>query len=142
MLPLYLLIVQHHLRRFIVSFWADDAGAEQLTLAVAQPLSPSLNQVMSPSEGSESDDELSLRAESLSRKAPEDDISRPTSHNGPMPPPSNIPPTAIRTQGLLSRLDDGDSSTPYVRIQALPLPHPLFPRTNNEVKSSPANTGL
>ena len=121
MLPLYPLIVQHHLHRFIVSSSVDDERVEQLIIAVAQPLSPPLNQVMSPSEGSESDDELSLRAASLSRKAPEDDSSRPASHDGPMPPPLSIPPTPIRTQGLQSRLDDGDSSTPYVGIQFLPL---------------------
>lgn len=121
MLLLYPLIVQHHLHRFLVSLSIDDVRAERLITAIAQPLSPPLNQVMSPSEGSESDDELSVRAGSVSRKVPEDDSSRPTSHDGPTPLPSSIPPTPIRTQGLQSRLDDDDSSTPYVGIQTLPL---------------------
>ena len=117
--PFYPLIVQHRLRRFIVSVWVDHARVKQLITVTAQPLSPPLNQVMSPSEGSESDDELSIRAGSLSRKMPEDDNSRPTSHDGPLRPPLIVPQTLSRTQGPQFSLDDGDSSTPYVESQTL-----------------------
>ena len=73
---------------------------------------PPPSQPLSPSEGSESDDELSLHPRNLSLRVPTSDTSRPTSSEGPPPilsagPPSGPPPT------LPSRPTEPQSQTPY-----------------------------
>ncbi|KAL8689574.1 MAG: hypothetical protein Q9218_004778, partial [Villophora microphyllina] len=53
--------------------------------------STSQGQILSPSEGSESDDELSERARKVSLRVPTSDDSRPVSSEGPPPVPSMAP---------------------------------------------------
>ncbi|KAI4161109.1 MAG: hypothetical protein LQ342_005146 [Letrouitia transgressa] len=55
------------------------------------PPPPPPSQLMSPSEGSESDDEMSLHTKNLSLQAPTSDSSRPVSRNGAPQIPSSGP---------------------------------------------------
>lgn len=89
----------------------------ELSSASAQPLSPPPSRIMSPSEGSESDDELSLPAGSHSLNMPDDDYSRPASHDSPAPLPSNVPPMANRIRGSQSHRNI-DEPSPYVELKS------------------------
>lgn len=73
---------------------------------------------MSPSEGSESDDEMSLRAGNSSLKIPENEDSRPTSREGPSStgPPLSLP---IRPQGPQSRASAHGPSSPHTGSQEI-----------------------
>lgn len=53
------------------------------------------SQVLSPSEGSESDDEMSVRARNLSLRIPTSDDSRPVSREGPPPMPPGVQPPSL-----------------------------------------------
>ncbi|KAI4273920.1 MAG: hypothetical protein LQ337_004294 [Flavoplaca oasis] len=56
---------------------------------------PPSSQQLSPSEGSESDDEMSVHARTQSLRVPTSDESRPVSREGPPPVPSNGPPPSL-----------------------------------------------
>jgi myosin tail region-interacting protein MTI1 len=84
---------------------------------------------MSPSDGLESDDELSLPAGSQQLKSPGNENSRPPSHDGPAPVPFNIPPIPSRTRGPQSYLQDDDPPSPYVESSptvSIPPPSPAI----------------
>ncbi|KAI4279412.1 MAG: hypothetical protein L6R38_005051 [Xanthoria sp. 2 TBL-2021] len=59
------------------------------------PPPPPQGQPLSPSEGSESDDEMSVHARTQSLRVPTSDESRPVSREGPPPVPSNGPPPTL-----------------------------------------------
>lgn len=75
---------------------------KSLTIAPARqiPLFDSAQPIMSPSGGSESDDELSLPPRSLSLQVPGSDNSRPTTRDGPPPIPSSGPTPSLPSRPL------------------------------------------
>lgn len=76
---------------------------------------------MSPSEGSESDDEMSLHAGSLSLKVPGNEDSRPTSREGPPPIPFSGPPQSYpsRPQDSQPRVSGHGPSSSYLGSQEM-----------------------
>lgn len=76
--------------------------SKTLTIAPARqiPLVDSAQLIMSPSEGSESDDEMSLPPRSLSLQVPGSDNSRPTTRDGPSPIPSSGPTPSLPSRPL------------------------------------------
>lgn len=87
--------------------------------------------MMSPSEGSESDDEMSLRARSLSLKVPGNEDSRSASHDGPPKIPPNSPPPSIsnRPQGPPNRGSDYGPPSPYVGTKDISPTSPVSTST-------------
>lgn len=86
---------------------------------------------MSPSEGSESDDEMSLHAGSLSLTVPGNEDSRPTSREGPPPVPSSGPPQPLpsRPQDTQPRASGHGPSSPYVGSQEMSPNSSMFNST-------------
>ena len=89
----------------------------RLIMAVALPvhrMHP--DQPLSPSEGSESDDEMSLPPRSLSLQVPASDDSRPSTRDGPPPIPFNALPSSLpsRPRGPISRVSDYEPPSPYL----------------------------
>lgn len=83
---------------------------------------------MSPSEGSESDDEMSLHAGSLSLKVPGNEDSRPTSREGPPPIPFSGPPQSYpgRPQDSQPRASGHGPSGSYLGSQEMSPSSSMF----------------
>ena len=83
---------------------------------------------MSPSEGSESDDEMSLHAGSLSLKVPGNEDSRPTSREGPPPIPFSGPPQSYpsRPQDSQPRASGHGPSSSYLGSQEMSPSSSMF----------------
>ncbi|KAL8733282.1 MAG: hypothetical protein Q9181_003638 [Wetmoreana brouardii] len=104
-----------------------------------QPPPPS--QILSPSEGSESDDELSEHARKLSLRVPTSDDSRPVSREGPPPVslagPSNGPPTLpSRPRGPPVQVPSGSPSADTASNEASPT-SPTSPSASAKRSSRP-----
>ncbi|KAL9608946.1 MAG: hypothetical protein Q9167_006249 [Letrouitia subvulpina] len=80
------------------------------------PPPPPPSQPMSPSEGSESDDEMSLHTKNLSLQAPTSDSSRPVSRNGPPQIPFVGPPSD--SHPILPARPDGSQSHDFPYAQS------------------------
>ncbi|KAI4174248.1 MAG: hypothetical protein LQ343_002386 [Gyalolechia ehrenbergii] len=112
------------------------------------------SQVLSPSEGSESDDEMSIRARNLSLRVPTSDDSRPVSREGPPPaPPGGQPPSlpsgpqqppAQDLSGVAS--DEASPTSPvtpsvaakrYSRPPPIPGASPALPPPNPQSRAPP-----
>ncbi|KAI4230804.1 MAG: hypothetical protein LQ349_006016 [Xanthoria aureola] len=102
---------------------------------------PPSGQPMSPSEGSESDDEMSVHARRQSLRVPTSDESRPVSREGPPPvplngppptlpsrpraPPVEIPPDAQSVDFASKETSPTSPSTPSVAAKRLSRPPPI-----------------
>lgn len=104
-----------------------------LTIAPARqiPLVDSAQLIMSPSEGSESDDELSLPPRSLSLQVPGSDNSRPTTRDGPPPIPSSgpTPSPPSRPLGLQARYSSYEPASAHSEFKEKSPVSPAAPTT-------------
>lgn len=115
-----------------------------LIIAVARRAHP--NQMLSPSEGSESDDEMSLPPRSLSLQVPASDDSRPSTRDGPPPVPFNAPPSSLpsRPRGPLSRVSDYEPTSPFFeskeRSPTLPFASTSTAKRSSKVPPIPGSS--
>lgn len=101
------------------------APARQITLVDSGQL------IMSPSEGSESDDEMSLPARSLSLQVPGSDNSRPTTRDGPPPIPSSglTPSLPSRPLGPQARYSSYEPASAHSEFKEKSPVSPTAPTT-------------
>lgn len=104
-----------------------------LTIAPARqiPLVDSAQPIMSPSEGSESDDEMSLPPRSLSLQVPGSDNSRPTTRDGPPPIPSSgaTPSLPSRPLGPQARYSSYEPASAHSEFKEKSPVSPTVPTT-------------
>ncbi|KAL8947792.1 MAG: hypothetical protein Q9222_005962 [Ikaeria aurantiellina] len=100
------------------------------------------NQILSPSEGSESDDEMSANPRNLSLRAHTSDDSRPTSREGPPPLPpvstSNGPPPSLPSRPRGPPAEDSSETSPVDAVSKEASPtSPITPSTFAKRSSRP-----
>ncbi|MCJ1267580.1 hypothetical protein MMC22_007465 [Lobaria immixta] len=104
------------------------------------------SQPLSPSGGSESDDEMSLPTRSLSLQVPASDDSRPSTRDGPPPIPFNAPPSSLpsRPRGPLSRVSDYEPPSSFLdskeRSPTIPLASTFTAKRSSRVPPIPGSS--
>lgn len=110
-----------------------------LTIAPARqiPLVDSAQLIMSPSEGSESDDEMSLPRRSLSLQVPGSDNSRPTTRDGPPPISSSGPTSSLpsRPLGPQARYSSYEPASAHSEFKEKSPVSPTAPTTSGKRSS-------